>query len=206
MQYFIEVKILFCLITLYLQWQSPTCICFCCCVVCVVVGSVLSRVPRAWLLTSEVIIYSIYKTMYVQNRKIWKTKDTEAKVKQKPDGTASLPLSKKTIINKCAVYIIWNSMMHEVKGGQCMKSMMHMNIWFLHYCICLYCPQHSWLWYPEWEFRTCVGISFLLWTFSDAFANFRSFSAALSCGIPPGSILGPNLFPLYMLSLGQILV
>lgn len=126
MQYFIEVKRLFCLITLYLQWQPPTCICFCCCVVCVVVGSVLSRVPRAWLLTSEVIIYSIYKTMYVQNRKIWKTKDTEAKVKRKPDGTASLPLSKKTIMNKCAVYIIWNS-----------KSMMHMNIWFLHYWMSL---------------------------------------------------------------------
>lgn len=33
--------------------------------------------------------------------------------------------------------------------------------------------------------RTWVGISFLFWTFSDAFANFRSFSAALSCGIPP---------------------
>lgn len=44
--------------------------------------------------------------------------------------------------------------------------------------------------------RTWVGISFLLWTFSDAFANFWSFSA----------IQGPNLFPLYMLPLGQILV
>lgn len=177
MQYFIEVKRLFCLITLYLQWQPPTCICFCCCVVCVVVGSVLSRVPRAWLLTSEVIIYSIYKTMYVQNRKIWKTKDTEAKVKRKPDGTASLPLSKKTIINKCAVYIIWNS-----------KSMMHMNIWFLHYWMSLLPATQLIMvsWMRDLELRT----------FSDAFANFWSFSA----------ILGPNLFPLYMLPLGQILV
>lgn len=177
MQYFIEVKRLFCLITLYLQWQPPTCICFCCCVVCVVVGSVLSRVPRAWLLTSEVIIYSIYKTMYVQNRKIWKTKDTEAKVKRKPDGTASLPLSKKTIMNKCAVYIIWNS-----------KSMMHMNIWFLHYWMSLLPATQLIMvsWMRDLELRT----------FSDAFANFWSFSA----------ILGPNLFPLYMLPLGQIQV
>lgn len=50
--------------------NKPTCICFCGCVVCVVVGNVLSRVPRDWLLTTDVIIYSIYKTMYVQNRKI----------------------------------------------------------------------------------------------------------------------------------------
>lgn len=59
--------------TWYIQWWKRTCICFCGCVVCVVVvvGSVLSRVPRAWLLTTDVIIYSIYKTMYVQNRKIW---------------------------------------------------------------------------------------------------------------------------------------
>ena len=46
---------------------SVTWICFC--VVCVLVGSVLSRVARAGLLTTEVIIYSIYRTMYVQNRK-----------------------------------------------------------------------------------------------------------------------------------------
>ncbi len=46
--------------------------CFCGCVVCVVVGSALSRVPRARSMPTEVIIYSIYKTMYVQNRKIWK--------------------------------------------------------------------------------------------------------------------------------------
>lgn len=59
---------------------------------------------------------------------------------------------------------------------------------------------------PNERLRTWVGISFWLWTFSDAFANFRSFSAVLSCGIPPGSILGPNLFPLYMLPLEQILV
>lgn len=49
-----------------------TCICFCGCVACVVVGSSLSRVPRAWLLATDVIIYSIYKTMYVQNRKTWR--------------------------------------------------------------------------------------------------------------------------------------
>lgn len=42
---------------------------FCGCVGCVVEICVLSRVPRVRSLPTEVIIYSIYKTMYVQNRK-----------------------------------------------------------------------------------------------------------------------------------------
>lgn len=62
--------------------KHPTCICFCGCVVCVATGSVLSRVPRVWLLTTEVIIYSIYKRMYVQNRKICGGKKQKTKKKQ----------------------------------------------------------------------------------------------------------------------------
>lgn len=54
---------------------SHTCTtCFCGCVGCVVEICVLSRVPRVRSLPTEVIIYSIYKTMYVQNRKSEKEK------------------------------------------------------------------------------------------------------------------------------------
>lgn len=47
-----------------------TCICFCGCDVWVTAGIAFSRGPRALSLPSELIIYSIYKTLYVQNRKI----------------------------------------------------------------------------------------------------------------------------------------
>lgn len=43
--------------------------CFCGCVGCVAEIGILSRVPRVRSLPTEVIIYSIYKTMYVQNTK-----------------------------------------------------------------------------------------------------------------------------------------
>lgn len=53
-----------------------TCICFCGCDVWVAAGSAFSRGPRALSLPSELIIYSIYKTLYVQNRKICKGNKT----------------------------------------------------------------------------------------------------------------------------------
>lgn len=49
-----------------------TWICFCGCEVWVAAGNAFSRGPRALSLPSELIIYSIYKTLYVQNRKICK--------------------------------------------------------------------------------------------------------------------------------------
>jgi len=47
-------------------------ICFCGCEVCVVCCRALSRLPLAASVTTEVIINSIYKIMYVQNRKFWR--------------------------------------------------------------------------------------------------------------------------------------
>lgn len=55
---------------MWLRWL--TCICFCGCDVWVTAGSAFSRGPRAFSPPSELIIYSIYKTLYVQNRKICK--------------------------------------------------------------------------------------------------------------------------------------
>lgn len=63
----------------WLRWL--TCICFCGCDVWVAAGSAFSRGPRALSLPSELIIYSIYKTLYVQNRKICKGNKMEGRVK-----------------------------------------------------------------------------------------------------------------------------
>lgn len=56
-----------------------TCICFCGCDVWVTAGIAFSRGPRALSLPSELIIYSIYKTLYVQNRKICKRNRTHGR-------------------------------------------------------------------------------------------------------------------------------
>lgn len=65
-----------------IRWlRFLTCICFCGCEVWVAAGSAFSRGPRAFSLPSELIIYSIYKTLYVQNRKNWEgNKETHRRI------------------------------------------------------------------------------------------------------------------------------
>lgn len=59
---------------MFMWLRRLTCICFCGCDVWVAAGSTFSRGPRALSPPSELIIYSIYKTLYVQNRKICQRK------------------------------------------------------------------------------------------------------------------------------------
>lgn len=61
------------------QLRLLTCICFCGWDVWVAGANAFSRGPRALSLPSELIIYSIYKTLYVQNRKICKGSQNKKK-------------------------------------------------------------------------------------------------------------------------------
>lgn len=61
------------------QLRLLTCICFCGWDVWVAGANAFSRGPRALSLPSELIIYSIYKTLYVQNRKICKGNQSKRK-------------------------------------------------------------------------------------------------------------------------------
>lgn len=63
----------------FCQLRLLTCICFCGWDVWVAGANAFSRGPRTLSLPSELIIYSIYKTLYVQNRKICKGRQSKKK-------------------------------------------------------------------------------------------------------------------------------
>ena len=56
--------------------------------------------------------------------------------------------------------------------------------------------------HPDWKAEAVGGC---LWERPGAglLAPYMSETAALSCGVPQGSVLGPILFALYMLPLGH---